>query len=49
MLILMSTHDRGSLWRLDWKTVGLDWSASASGIGLLVLTLDTGFLRDRHI
>lgn len=46
---IVKTYDRGWLWSLDWKSVWLDWSAGTSLLGGLVLTLDSGFLGDRHV
>ena len=45
---MVGTYDRSWLWSLNWESVWLDSNTGTSLLGGLVLTLDTGFLGDRH-
>ena len=48
-LYAVPTYDRCWLWSLNWESVWLDSNTSTSLLGGLVLTLDTGFLGNRHL
>lgn len=45
---MVETYDRSWLRSLNWVSVWLDWSTGTGLLGGLVLTLDSGFLGDRH-
>jgi hypothetical protein len=47
--LLAEDADGGCLLGLDGGTVGVDGNASTSGLGLLVLAVDTVLLGDRHL
>jgi hypothetical protein len=47
--LLAEDADRGCLLGLDGGTVRVDGDTSASGLGLLVLAVDTVLLGDRHL
>lgn len=48
-LLLAEGADRSGLRLLHWSAVGMDRDTSASGLGLLVLAVDTVLLGDRHL